>query len=198
MRPDRAVKMIRKRRAANQGFTLIETLIAMVVLTVGIVGLAAMLANGLAYMTMSQYDYIAQQKAAEAVESIFTARDIGQATWSTICNVGSSVCTGGIFVVGAEPLCDPGTDGIVDTADDYNGTACNGNPDAILQPTGAGTINATTAVRTPLSAFNFQRTVSISAVNGIANLRQIQVTITYNAGRFPRSYTLTTSISNFS
>jgi len=189
-----------RRGMREKGFTLIETMIALVILTVGIVGVAAMLANGLAYMSMSQYDYIAQQKAAEAVESIFTARDIGQATWSTICNVGSTVCSGGIFVVGAQTLCDPGPDGIIDTADDYNGTSCNIAADAILQPVSAGTINANSggAVRTPLSAFQFQRTVAITAVAGIANLRQIQVTITYNAGRFPRTYTLTTDISNFS
>src|ERR1700690_1673355 len=95
------------------GFTLIEALISIVVLSIGVLGLAAMLADGLAYMSMSEYDYIAQQKAAEAVESIYTARNLAQATWSTVCNVGSSICTGGIFLTGAQTLCDPGADGIV-------------------------------------------------------------------------------------
>ena len=91
-------------RKPENGFTLIETMIAMVVLSFGILSLAAMLANALAFMSSSEYDYIAQQKAAEAIESIYTARNLGEATWSTICNVGSTVCTGGIFVNGAQPL----------------------------------------------------------------------------------------------
>ena len=40
--------------------------------------------------------------------------------------------------------------------------------------------------------------IAITAVSGVTNLRQIQVTITYQAGKFQRSYTLTTNISNFS
>jgi prepilin-type N-terminal cleavage/methylation domain-containing protein len=190
---------VQMRRRSQAGFTLLETMISLAVLTIGILGLAAMLGSGLQYMTMSQYDYIAQAKATETVESIFTARNMGQATWTTICNVGSTVCTGGIFLVGAQPLCDPGPDGIVGTADDFNGTACNVASDAILLPTGAGTVNATTANRVPLSSFQFLRTVAITAVPGVANLRQIQVTITYKAaGRFQRTYTMTTDISNFS
>jgi prepilin-type N-terminal cleavage/methylation domain-containing protein len=195
----------RGRKARRQsGFTLIETMIAIVVMTVGILGLAAMLASGLAYMDLSQDDYIAQQKAAQAVESIFTARDIGQATWSTICNVGSAVCSSGIFLVGAMPMCDPGADGIVGTADDFNGTACNVAADAIIVPgaTGAVNVNAGGGSRLPLS--NFTRTITIvnaldTSGNIIANLRQITVTVTYTNGRFKnRSYTLTAYISNFS
>jgi prepilin-type N-terminal cleavage/methylation domain-containing protein len=184
------------------GFTLIETMIAIVVLTVGVLGLAAMLADGLTYMSLSENDYIAQQKAAEAVESIFTARDIGQATWSTICNVGSSVCAGGLFLVGAQPLCDPGADGIIGTADDFNGTACNVANDAIIVPGSTGAVNAASGQRLTLS--NFARTIVISNAldsggNTIANLRQIAVTVTYTSGKFKnRSYTLNAYISNFS
>ncbi|HXX43849.1 MAG TPA: prepilin-type N-terminal cleavage/methylation domain-containing protein [Candidatus Acidoferrales bacterium] len=203
---------LRARRSGESGFTLIETMIAMIVLTVGILALAAMLGSGLAYMTTSQYDYIAQQKAAEAVESVFEARDIGQATWSTICNVGSSVCcagvTGctaaGIFLNGANPLCGAGADGIVGTADDFNGASCAGGalaaPDAILLTNNNGTLNPPVSV--PLSTFS--RTITISTVtdgsgNTINNLRQITVTINYSAGPFKnRSYRLNAYISNFS
>ncbi len=195
----RTEMQVSKGRRSQTGFTLMETMIAVVVLTIGILGLGAMLATGLAYMDSAQLDYIAQEKAAEAVESIYTARDLGQATWNTVCNVGSNLCTGGIFLTGAQTLCDPGADGIVGTADDYNGSACQGAADAILVPTG-GTVNATTATRIPLSNYSFQRTIAITApANGIANMRQIQVTITYTAGgRFQRTYVLTTNISNFS
>jgi prepilin-type N-terminal cleavage/methylation domain-containing protein len=189
---------ILRRGRSSKGFTLIETMIAVAVLSIGILGLAAMLADSLAYMGMSQYDYIAQQKAAAAIESIFTSRDMGQVTWASVCNVGSLVCSGGIFTNGAQPLCDPGPDGIVGTADDFGGGLCAVQTDAIILINGAGTFTSASAVRVPLSNFQFLRTITITNVPGVANLRQIQVLITYTAGRFKRSYTLTTNISNFS
>jgi prepilin-type N-terminal cleavage/methylation domain-containing protein len=195
---DKGKQTFQERRSRQGGFTLMETMISVVVLSVGLLALAATLGVGLQYMDSSQLDYIAQEKAAETVESIFTARDLGQATWNTICNSSSNVCASGIFLPQALPLCDPGADGIVGTADDFNGGSCKGQADAILQPSG-NTVNATTATRVPLSNYNFQRTVTITNVGTITNLRQIVVTITYTAGgRFQRSYTLTTNISNFS
>jgi prepilin-type N-terminal cleavage/methylation domain-containing protein len=192
--------------SSQSGFTLVETMVSLAVLLIGVLGLAAVLADGMAYMNMSQYDYIAQQKAAEAVESIFTARDIGQATWSTICNTGSSLCTSGIFVTGAMPLCGPGPDGILGTADDFSGGSCAGPPlaapDGLILPNGTGIVNSTNGNLIPLS--NFNRTIVITSVldqsgHPIVNLRQIQVTVTYTSGRFAnRLYTLTAYISNFS
>jgi type II secretory pathway pseudopilin PulG len=202
---------LREHKGTQAGFTLLEVMIAILVLMTGVVGLAAMLATSLTYMNMSQVDYLAQQKAAEAVESIFTARDLGSATWSSICNVGSNICCAGaspcntgIFLTGANPLCQPGTDGIVDTADDYSAPGVCNTDDAMLLPSsGTGTYGGVgvTPVRVSLSRWNFQRTITISTVlnaagNVIDNLRQITVTITYNSGKFPRSYTLTTDISN--
>lgn len=194
MRP----RVIRKlvSRHANAGFSVIETMIAVLVLSVGILGLAAMLADALAYMNMSQMDYIAQQKAAETIESIYTARDMGQATWSSICNVGSSVCTGGIFLTGAQPLCYAGADGILGTADDYSSGACLGPADSFLLPGSSGTFSSAPQ-KVPLSNYSFLRTITISNTS-VSNLRQIQVLITYRAARFTRSYTLTANISNFS
>lgn len=193
------------RRGNNPGFTLIETMIAMLVMSIGLLCLAAVLANGIEYMNVSEYDYIAQQKAAEAVESIFTARDIGHATWSTICNVGSDVCSGGIFLNGPLPLCGPGPDGILGTADDYAGASCAGPPlaapDAILLPNSTGVFGVN-PVRVTLSSYT--RTIAISTVlnplgNPISNLRQITVTVNYSAGPFRnRTYALNAYISNFS
>lgn len=183
-----------------KGFTLLETMIAIVVLSIGVLSLAAMLADGLAYMNTSQYDYIAQQKAAEAIESIYTARNLGQATWSTICNVGSAVCTGGIFVNGAQSLCDPGPDEIIGTADDFSGTNCAVATDSILTTDSSGVYPTTlaSANKIPLTTFNFKRTITISAVANVTNLRTITVVVTYSAARFNKSYTLTANISNFS
>ena len=200
MRHNRAGMNPRARRRIQAGFTLLETMIATFVLVVGLLGLAGTLAQGLAWMNVSQYEYIAQQKASEAIESIFTARDQGQATWSTICNVGSTVCSNGIFLTGAQLLCDPGTDGILGTSDDYVSGACPSaaTTDSVLLPNSTG-VFGTAPTRMPLTQYNFTRTITISSVTGVANLRQIQITISYRAGRWPqRSYTLTAAISNFS
>ena len=55
----------------QKGFTLLETMIALLVLAVGILGLAAMLGDSLAYMQGSQEDFIAQQKAEASCRSHF-------------------------------------------------------------------------------------------------------------------------------
>jgi len=200
MRHRKSGTKIRSGRRIQSGFTLIETMVAIVILAVGLLGLAGTLSEGLAWMNVSQFEYIAQQKAAETIESIFTARDQGQATWSTICNVSSTVCSSGIFLVGPQLLCDPGADGIVGTADDYVSGACPdaAHTDSVLLPNSTG-VFGTTPARMPLTTYNFQRTITVSSVTNFANLRQIQVTITYRAGRWlTRSYTLTAAISNFS
>jgi prepilin-type N-terminal cleavage/methylation domain-containing protein len=171
-------------RNSKQGFSLLETMIAIVVLSIGVLTLAGVLATGLAYMGMSQLDYMAQQKASEVVESIFTARDSSALTWPQILNTSD----GGIFTVGATPLLQPGVDGIVGTVDDALPVDCiiGPGPDGIL-----GTADDTCV---PLQGFT--RTIAITTnVNGDTSLRQITVTINYPAGKFARQYQLVTFIS---
>lgn len=177
----------RKRNTRQSGFTLMETMIALIILAVGVLALAGMLADGLAYMSMSQDEYIAEQKAAEAVESIYTARDVSQTTWANINNVSA----GGIFVDGPTQLCDPGLDGIEGTADDNCAIY-----DSIWTPGPDGKLGTADDVKMPLT--NFTRTIVIAAVAGRPDLRQITVTITYTAARFRRTYTLVTNISQYS
>ena len=174
-------------RSPQAGFTLMETMVAMVILAVGVLALAGMLADGLAYMSMSQDEYIAEQKAAEAVESVYTARDIGETTWANINNVSA----GGIFLDGPTKLCDPGVDGIEGTADDNCAIY-----DSIWTPGPDGKLGTADDVKIPLT--NFTRTIVISPVAGRADLRQITVSITYTAARFKRTYTLVTNISQYS
>jgi prepilin-type N-terminal cleavage/methylation domain-containing protein len=175
----------------HRGFTLLETMIALVVLGVGVLGLAAMLATSLAYMNTSQADFIAQQKAAEAIESIFTARDNQAVTWSQIQNVSG----GGIFIDGPQTLVDPGLDGIVDTVDDNTAL-----PDSIIKPGPDGILGTADDIVIPLSgsSFSMNRTITISSIVGESSVRQIQVTVNYRVGHFTRAYTLTSYISQYS
>ena len=177
---------------SSAGFTLIEATISMLILAIGVMGLAAMMTNGLAFMGMSEYDYLAQQKAEEAVESVFYARDSQLYTWNQIQNVSN----GGIFLNPPEVLCDPGPDGIIDTADDNTADI-----DSIYLPNSSGNLNPLLdATKQPLSTFT--RTIAIANVveAGINPpvLRQITVTINYTVGRFQRTYVLTSYICEWS
>jgi Tfp pilus assembly protein PilV len=183
--------LIRNRLEA--GFTLVETVVALGILAVGILAMAAMLGTCVSLMSAARYDYIAQQKALEAVESIYTARDLQQTSWASIANVSA----GGIFVDGPVSLCAPGPDGIVGTIDDD----CT-NPDYIAFPNAAGfidttpTISANGDVKAVLGTF--KRQIIITPVAGRPGLNSITVTITYTAGNLHRTYTLTTGISQYS
>ena len=181
-------------RGKQQGFTLLETMVALCVLGIGLIALAAMLAGSMAYMNSSQADFIAQQKASEAIESIFTARDTQAVTYAQIQNVS----TGGIFLDGPENLIDPGADGVVDTADDNAAL-----PDTIIKPGPDGILG--TADDVAMSLGNFTRQIQINTVleaDGVTidpNLKQIVVTVSYSTGTstVPRTYSVNALISAF-
>ena len=177
-------------RLPQQGFTLIETMIAIAVLAIGVLGVAAVFSQGVLFMSSSQSDLIAKEKAAEAIESVFTARDTRVLNWAQIRNVsGSSGNDAGVFLDGPQRLLDPGLDGMVGTADDdYT------NPDAIITPGPDGLLGTADDVKIPLA--NFTREIRIRDLG--PNLRQVQVIMRYSVGRLNRQYTLTTCISSFS
>ena len=172
------------KRSLNQGFTLIETMIAIAVLSIGVLSLAAVFSEGILSIASSQSDLIAKEKAAEAIESVFTSRATGVLTWNQIRNVSD----GGIFKNGPQPLLDPGNDGLINTADDDTS-----KPDSIVTPGPDGLLGTSDDVVIPLS--NFTREISITD-RGV-NLRQIVVTIRYTVGRLSLQYSLTTYISSF-
>lgn len=181
------------RNCSEAGFTLVETVVALGILAVGVLAMAAMLGTCVSLMSDARYDYIAQQKALEAVESIYTARDLQQTSWSSIANVSS----GGIFLNGPQNLCAPGPDGIVGTVDDD----CT-NPDYIAFPDASGFIDTTPTISSngDLKAVlgTFKRQIIITPVANRPGLNSIVVIITYTAGNLHRTYTLTTGISQYS
>lgn len=172
-----------------KGFTLLETMIALVVLAVGVLGLAAMLGDSIAYMQGSQDDFIAQQKAEQAVEAIFTAKYTNSITWPQVSNfsVGNP---NGLFLSGPQTLTIPGPDGLVGSVNDVAAA-----PDYFLDPGPDGKLGTADDIQRPLG--NFKRTITITNVAGDANLNQITVTVNYTTGRLNKTYTLTTLISAF-
>jgi len=152
----------------QQGFALLETLIAIVVLMIGLLAVLATFAMAIGNTTSVQNDSIARQKATEAVESIYTARQTGQITFDKIQNVGAG---NGIFKVGFTPMMDPGPDGLDNTGDDVTATP-------VRLPGASGVITNTSAdVLVDLS--NFSRQVQIANVPGNPNVRQITLSVRY-------------------
>jgi hypothetical protein len=97
----------------ESGFSLVETLIALGVLTVGAIGMAAVFAQGLKSTATSPNELLATQKAAEAIESVFSARDARTLTWDKVQNVSDQ----GVFVNAATDMNLAGVDGILNTGD---------------------------------------------------------------------------------
>src|SRR5271165_3038322 len=99
--------------SAQRGFTMIETMIAIAIMSIGIVSLIAAFATAVNATANAQENLIARQKTLEAMESIYTARNTQQITFSQISNFPT-----GIFAAGATQLLCAGPDGLVNTTDD--------------------------------------------------------------------------------
>lgn len=179
------------RIASAKGFSLVETMIALGVLTTGVLGAAAVLAAGMQNLSSSPYDVVTTQKAAEAMEAVFSARQSGKLTWTQIKNVqGASGADGGIFLDGPQSLRTPGADGLVNTADD-------GAIETIVLPGKDQMLN--TADDQTITLTSFTREIKIRDVSAESGqLRSIVVTVKYQNGPTTRTYTLTTYISSYS
>jgi hypothetical protein len=133
-------------------------------------------------MASSHAHQIAKEKAAEAIESVFTSRDTRIITWARIRNVSQ----GGIFLDGTQPLLGPGPDGLVNTADDIT-------PESETLPGPDGQLGTGDDVAVALNGF--AREVEIRDIS--PNLRQIRVIITYQVGHLTRQHQLAAYISSF-
>jgi len=183
----------RLRRNAESGVSLLEVVISMAVLTVGMVSMLGVFGLAMAATQTSQSDMIAKQLANESYESIITARNTSQITWSQIQNVSN----GGIFIDGATPIYNAGADGIYGTADDSvagEQTLQDPGPDGVYQ-----TVDD---ILIPLTGY--QRTILISPVldssgNIVATLRAVTITVTYNTPQIKtgKTYVLNSFISQY-
>ena len=78
------------RRNSSEGFSTLEVLAAMLVVTIALTGLLSLFGYAISTMTLMQDLLIAKQKSREALESIFTARNTSQITFDMIQNVSAS------------------------------------------------------------------------------------------------------------
>jgi len=166
----------------ERGFSLIETVIAMGLMATALLGLAALMTAGAKRIGSTPGDLTATQKAAEAIENVFSARDTQTLRWAQLKNVAD----GGIFLDGAQPLRLAGNDGLLGTADDTG-------EEVVILPGHDQQLG--TADDVTVSLKGFTREIQIRDVED--NLRLITIIITYQQGSAIRTYTLTAYMSNF-
>jgi len=174
-------KKIARGKRAEGGFSLVEVMISMAILTTGLVSLLA----------------------DESYESIITARNTTQIDFDDIQNQGSTNCpitgaaTCGIFLANMQPIYNAGADGIYGTSDD----AAAGEQ-TLQDPGPDGVFLTADDLFIPLTGF--QRQIAITAVddqNGdvIPTIREVTITVQYvnPQTRVPQTYSLNSYISQF-
>jgi hypothetical protein len=168
-------------------------MVAMVVLTAGVMSLVGVMALGVQTASASSAMLIAREKAREAVESVHSSRDTGELAWNRVRNVAD----GGDFLDGMQDIRMPGEDGLVNTADD-------GAIEVLHAPGPDGMLNTGDDTMTALGPDQFQREIRITPLtfDGSAtinpNLRMITVNVRYRARGGWRTYTVTTFVSAYS
>ena len=198
----------RARKQAESGFSLLEVMISMVILTVGLLTVLSVFGLAIASTQTSQLDMIAKQLANEAYESIVTARNTSQIGWDAIQNTsGTQYCTStpspcGIFVGIStspqfQPIYNSGADGIFGTVDD----AAAGE-ETLEEPGPDGRYGDADDIKLPLT--NYQRAIQISPLfdtnnNLVPTLRSVTITVQYTTPRMrtKKTYVLNSFISQY-
>jgi prepilin-type N-terminal cleavage/methylation domain-containing protein len=197
------IKQCARNHSTEGGFTLLEVLAAIAVMTIGMLALMASFATAIRATASSEEDMIARHKALDTMESIYTARNSQQLPFAAINNVAN----GGIFLSGAQPLRCAGPDGLVGTADDVactapdTGAACPGGVECLILPGPDGVLGTADDVTQSLG--NFTRTIAFNPVlltSGAVNTNLIAFTITlsYTKPGWPaRTYIVNGLISSY-
>jgi type II secretory pathway component PulJ len=109
------VTMNSKSRRNQKGFTVLEVMVAGLIMTIGLLALAYASGQGMGVVMTSQQTATAQQQARQAMEDLLAARNTGLLQFSQIENVSN----GGVFQDGPQPLTvAPNPQGVLGTAND--------------------------------------------------------------------------------
>jgi hypothetical protein len=183
---DRAVK------SSESGTTLIEVAIASMFLTLALMSVALSMGQSISALYVSQERLIAKQKAQEALESVIMAKNTQQIQFSQIANAD----TGGIFLLGFQPIQNMGVDGIPNTSDD------NLPIETLTYPGPDGKLGTADDVTVSLSTF--QRRITVSTITLPSDstvdpdVRRIDVDVQYVVRGQTKTFTVSGLISRFS
>ena len=181
------------RKQQENGFSLIETIIALIVLTVGILATVSAITYSLYVVRESEKITFAKEHARSTMETIFSIRDLqlfdpqgttGVFNWETIViNDGGN---SGVFLDGWNPIREnPGIDGIYGTADD----SCVRTASCTV----GSYINNSPVVD------DYERKIEITDINqnGVVRKRYIVVRVRYMVGSQQREVTESTILANY-
>jgi len=178
------------RTRAEDGFSYIDVMIALVILMVGILALLSGISGSILQTRAHEQQLLAKQMATATMESIMSAKetDPDRLGWDAIGNVGSNPdpVTGapqGVFVTGSQPVTlDAGPDDLLGTADD------TGTPVGQLR-----------RQITITDICDPDRPSAICNPAGFARvrMRSVDVVVTYNVGATQRQERLTTVLTDY-
>lgn len=165
---------LRKHLRSESGVTILEMVVAMLILTVGLLGLAA--AIGYAVTVSNKGRNLTNSKllVVSLLEQMETLRNTKELTFGQIANQGSVDNAGATRSFDGFPTgfltvsLNPGPDGIFGTNDDF----INPGPDNIY-----GTADDFTDPTWAVG--QYERQITITQLGGNPNLKRIQVTLRY-------------------
>ena len=165
-------RLFRKQLHSESGVTILEMVVAMLILTVGLLGLAASIGYAVTVSNKGRNLTNTKLLVVSLLEQMETLRNTQQLTFGQIANQGlvdnsGTTRTFSGFPAAFQPLSiNPGPDGLFGTDDDL----ISPGPDNVYG-TSDDTIDSTWAVP------GYQRQISITNLS--ANLKRIQVTVRY-------------------
>ena len=163
---------LRKPKHSESGVTILEMVVAMLILTVGLLGLAASIGYAVTVSNKGRNLTNSKLLVVSLLEQMETLRNTEQLTFGQIANQGSVDNTGapkvfiGFPTVFQSLSINPGPDGIFGTSDDL----ISPGPDNVYG-TSDDTVDSTWAVP------GYQRQITITNLS--TNLKRIQVTLRY-------------------
>ena len=165
---------LRKRLRSESGVTILEMVVAMLILTVGLLGLAASIGYAVTVSNKGRNLTNSKLLVVSLLEQMETLRNTKELTFGQIANQGSVDNTGATrsfngFPTGFQPVSiNPGPDGVFGTDDDM----INPGPDNIY-----GTADDFTDPTWAVGQYS--RQITITQLGGNPNLKRIQVTLRY-------------------
>ena len=161
-----------KRRQVEGGFSLLEVIVAMFIITIGLIGVASAISYALMASNRGRGTTNAKMLIVSILEEMETMRDTGQLHFNEISNsqVVGSTFTG--FPATFQPVSTtPGPDGVFGTADDL----IDPGPDRVYG-------NSDDFTNPALARPGVSRQIIISTLPDNDYLKKIQVTLRYSPG----------------